>query len=58
VEHLTSLASRRRSLYVEKVEVGEEQPRTIISGLVKFVSQEELLVRPPSDSRDFTSPRC
>lgn len=33
------------SLYVEKVDVGEEQPRTIVSGLVKFCSEEELLNR-------------
>jgi len=31
------------SLYVEQVDVGEEEPRTIVSGLVKFVSEEEML---------------
>ena len=30
------------SLYVEQIEVGEEEPRTIISGLVKFVPQEQM----------------
>ncbi|XP_007902443.1 tyrosine--tRNA ligase, cytoplasmic [Callorhinchus milii] len=33
------------SLYVEKVDVGEEQPRTVVSGLVQFVSPEQLLNR-------------
>ena len=32
------------SLYVEQVDVGEEEPRTIISGLVKYVSIEEMQV--------------
>ena len=32
------------SLYVEQVEVGEEEPRTIISGLVKFVPLEQMQV--------------
>ena len=31
------------TLYVEQVDVGEEEPRTIVSGLVKFVSEEEML---------------
>ncbi|XP_011203673.2 tyrosine--tRNA ligase, cytoplasmic [Bactrocera dorsalis] len=30
------------TLYVLKIDLGEEQPRTIISGLVKFVTIEEL----------------
>uniref|UniRef100_A0A7S0ZE83 tRNA-binding domain-containing protein n=1 Tax=Timspurckia oligopyrenoides TaxID=708627 RepID=A0A7S0ZE83_9RHOD len=30
------------TLYVEKVDVGEDEPRTIVSGLVNFMSQEEL----------------
>uniref|UniRef100_A0AAR2JJX3 Tyrosine--tRNA ligase n=1 Tax=Pygocentrus nattereri TaxID=42514 RepID=A0AAR2JJX3_PYGNA len=30
------------SLYLEKIDVGEEQPRTVVSGLVAYVSQEEL----------------
>lgn len=30
------------SLYVEKVDVGEESPRTIISGLVKYVPLESM----------------
>lgn len=33
------------SLYVERVDVGEDEPRTIVSGLVKFVPQDELLHR-------------
>ena len=32
------------SLYVEQVDVGEDEPRTIISGLVKYVSIEEMQV--------------
>ena len=34
-----------RSLYVEQVDVGEEEPRTIISGLVQFVPLEEMQAR-------------
>ncbi len=30
------------ALYVEEVDVGEEKPRTVISGLVKFVPLEEM----------------
>ncbi|CAK7321320.1 tyrosine--tRNA ligase, cytoplasmic [Vulpes vulpes] len=30
------------SLYVEKIDVGEAEPRTIVSGLVQFVPKEEL----------------
>ena len=30
------------SLYVEEVDLGEAQPRTVVSGLVKFVSIEEM----------------
>ncbi|XP_012875971.1 PREDICTED: tyrosine--tRNA ligase, cytoplasmic [Dipodomys ordii] len=30
------------SLYVEKIEVGEAEPRTVVSGLVQFVPKEEL----------------
>ncbi|RKP14899.1 hypothetical protein BJ684DRAFT_7888, partial [Piptocephalis cylindrospora] len=30
------------SLYVETIDVGEEEPRTVISGLVKFVPIEEM----------------
>jgi len=29
------------SLYVEEIDVGEEQPRTIVSGLVKYISLED-----------------
>lgn len=37
------------SLYVEKIDVGEDQPRTVVSGLVKFIPLEEMQVL-------FTSP--
>ncbi|KAK5911487.1 hypothetical protein CgunFtcFv8_005657 [Champsocephalus gunnari] len=30
------------SLFLEKIDVGEAEPRTVVSGLVAFVSQEEL----------------
>lgn len=30
------------SLYLEKIDVGEEKPRTVVSGLVKFVPIEEM----------------
>uniref|UniRef100_A0A8C2D021 Tyrosine--tRNA ligase n=1 Tax=Cyprinus carpio TaxID=7962 RepID=A0A8C2D021_CYPCA len=30
------------SLYLEKIDVGEEQPRTVVSGLVAYLSQEQL----------------
>ncbi|XP_004603635.1 tyrosine--tRNA ligase, cytoplasmic [Sorex araneus] len=30
------------SLYVEKIDVGEAEPRTVVSGLVQFVPQEQL----------------
>lgn len=30
------------SLYVEKIDVGETEPRTVVSGLVQFVPKEEL----------------
>ena len=42
------------SLYVEKVECGEAEPRTIISGLVDFVPLEQMQVRQtdgPGDSQ-------
>jgi aminoacyl tRNA synthase complex-interacting multifunctional protein 1 len=32
-------------LYVEKIDLGEEEPRTIVSGLVQFVPLEEMLNR-------------
>ena len=28
--------------YVEEVDVGEEKPRTVISGLVKFIPEDEM----------------
>merc|ERR1712142_1043306 len=30
------------SLYIEEVDVGEEKPRTVISGLVKFIPEAEM----------------
>lgn len=30
------------SLYVEKIDVGEEKPRTVVSGLVNFIPIEEM----------------
>ncbi|XP_020029563.1 tyrosine--tRNA ligase, cytoplasmic [Castor canadensis] len=30
------------SLYIEKIDVGEAEPRTVVSGLVQFVPKEEL----------------
>ncbi|CAH2222234.1 tyrosine--tRNA ligase, cytoplasmic [Pelobates cultripes] len=33
------------SLYVQSVDVGEENPRSVVSGLVKYVSADELLGR-------------
>ena len=33
------------SLYVETVDMGEEEPRTIVSGLVKYCNEDELLGR-------------
>jgi aminoacyl tRNA synthase complex-interacting multifunctional protein 1 len=33
------------SLYIESVDVGEPEPRVIVSGLVKYCSKEELLNR-------------
>ena len=39
------LSSCTLSLYVEQIDVGEPEPRTIVSGLVKFVPVEEMQVR-------------
>lgn len=33
------------TLYIEKIDLGEEAPRTVVSGLAKAVSKEELLGR-------------
>ncbi|KAF5739139.1 methionyl-tRNA synthetase family protein [Tripterygium wilfordii] len=30
------------SLYVEEIDIGEEQPRTVVSGLVKYIPLEEM----------------
>lgn len=32
------------SLYVEEIDVGESQPRTVVSGLVKYIPLEEMQV--------------
>jgi len=32
------------SLYVEEIDVGEGAPRTVVSGLVKFIPLEEMQV--------------
>ncbi len=34
-----------RSLYVEQIDCGEPEPRTIVSGLVEFVPVEQMQVR-------------
>lgn len=31
------------SLYIEKIDVGEAEPRTICSGLVKYMKEEDIL---------------
>lgn len=36
---------QHHSLYVEQIDVGEPEPRTIVSGLVKFVPLEQMQVR-------------
>lgn len=33
------------SLYVEKIDLGEDRPRTVVSGLVKHISMDEMLNR-------------
>jgi len=33
------------ALYVEKIDLGEENPRTVVSGLVQYVSEDEMLNR-------------
>lgn len=33
------------ALYVEKIDLGEDEPRTVVSGLVNFVSIEEMQMR-------------
>lgn len=30
------------SLYVEEVELGEDAPRTVVSGLVKYIPEEQM----------------
>jgi tRNA-binding EMAP/Myf-like protein len=38
----TQQTNKKYSLYVEQVDVGEPEPRTIVSGLVKFVALEAM----------------
>lgn len=40
---LDSLLAHLRSLYVEDIDVGEEAPRVVVSGLVKYKSTGEML---------------
>ena len=35
------------SLYVEQIEMGDPAPRTVVSGLVKFIPIENMKVRAP-----------
>jgi tRNA-binding EMAP/Myf-like protein len=32
------------SLYVEEIDVGEDAPRVVVSGLVKFIPMEQMQV--------------
>lgn len=32
------------ALYVEKIDLGEEKPRTVVSGLVRFVPLDEVFL--------------
>ena len=41
-----TLPSPYYSLYVESIDVGEAEPRTIVSGLVKYVPIEQMKVSP------------
>ncbi|KAJ3065430.1 Aminoacyl tRNA synthase complex-interacting multifunctional protein 1 [Rhizoclosmatium hyalinum] len=47
VGHVTSVKRHpdAETLYVEEIEVGEEKPRTVVSGLVKYMKEEDLLNR-------------
>ncbi|KAJ3278683.1 hypothetical protein HK104_002106 [Borealophlyctis nickersoniae] len=36
------LGTQQISLYVEEIDLGEEKPRTVVSGLVKYMKPEEL----------------
>lgn len=42
------------SLYVEEIDVGESQPRTVVSGLVKYIPLEEMQVFVTSPPYFFT----
>jgi tRNA-binding EMAP/Myf-like protein len=33
----------RDNLYVEEIDIGEEKPRSIVSGLAKFIAKDDLL---------------
>ncbi|DBA86016.1 TPA: hypothetical protein ACH3X1_005546 [Trebouxia sp. C0004] len=46
------------SLYVEQVDVGEEAPRTIISGLVKYLPVEEMQVYHANSSGWLYTKEC
>lgn len=58
-----SLHPNAESLYLEEIDVGEDKPRIVISGLVKFVPQDQMLGRrvavvlnlKPSKMRDVIS---
>jgi tRNA-binding EMAP/Myf-like protein len=41
------------SLYAEEIDVGEEAPRTVVSGLVKFIPLEEMQVALSYESFDL-----
>jgi methionyl-tRNA synthetase len=42
------------SLYIEEIDVGEEAPRTVVSGLVKFIPLEEMQVALSYESFDLS----
>lgn len=42
VGKIVEVAKHTENLYVEKIDLGEEKPRTIVSGLVKFVPIEQM----------------
>ena len=44
------------SLYVESIDVGEAEPRTIVSGLVKYVPIEQMKVHRPNPGTPSSSP--
>lgn len=42
---MLTVPSARCSLYVEEVDLGEAEPRTVVSGLVKFIPEEQMQQR-------------